>query len=301
MAAAISDARARAQAHFDADEFDPALSVALDGLSSAGDDVELLLLAGRAGVEVDSPDAVGHLQRATELAPGDARTWHHLGEALAADGRTEEAHSAFRQAVELDPDDQVALSHLGHTALVAGRDEEGVEYLVRAASTVHGASTASISLVDMYRSFGQYADALAQAQRLADAVPDDALAWLDVAELNLSLHKLDDARNAFGRLREIDDVPGHEAYPLHGLLQVEIEAEQWDRARALAAQAAAIDPHGLSTEVAAFLQAQAGEEPAEGQSPPARHEVEAALVASLRDYRAMLSDDRRLNSGEIIG
>jgi len=152
----------------------------------------------------------------------------------------------------------------------------------------------------MYRSFGRYDDALVQAQRLAEAVPDDPLAWLDIAELNLTLHKLDASRSAFERLRELDDVPGHEAYPLHGLLQVEIEAEQWDRARELAAQAAAIDPRGLSADVAALLERRRGGAPGEGP-PPERHEVEAALGASLADYRRMLSEDRRLSTGDTVG
>ena len=206
----MDDARARARAFFDAEEFDQSLAAALEGLRDAPDDVELLVLAGSAGVEADDEAAVGYLERATALAPEDAAAWHHLGEALAADGRTEEAAAAFRRTLELDPDDQRALTHLGHTSLAAGRSEEGVDYLARAADTVHGASTAAISLVEMYRTFGRYDEALTQARLVADAAPDDPHAWLDVAELSLTLGKVDDARAAYERLRELDDVPGQE-------------------------------------------------------------------------------------------
>ena len=106
-----------------------------------------------------------------------------------------EAEGAFRRAVELDPDDQLALTHLGHTALAAGRREEGVGFLAQAADLAHAASSASISLVDMYRSFGQYDDALVQARRIAESAPEDRLAWLDVAELSLQTGQLDDARS----------------------------------------------------------------------------------------------------------
>jgi Flp pilus assembly protein TadD len=207
----VDDARGQAQACFDAGDFDQSLAAALQGLSEAPDDVELLVLAGRAGVEVDSEDAVGHLRRATELAPEDAGAWHHLGEALAAEGQTAEAGVAFRRTVELDPEDQVALTHLGHTSLAAGREEEGVDLLARAADNIHGASTAAISLVDMYRSFGRYDEALTQARRVAAAAPDDSLAWLDVAELSLEVGELDEARSALERLRELEDMPGGEA------------------------------------------------------------------------------------------
>lgn len=298
MTSTVDEARVRARRLFDAAEFDQSLKAALEGLSASPDDVELLVLAGRAGTEVDADDAVEHLRRASELAADQPEVWHHFGEALAAEGNMTEAEAAFRRAVELDPGDQVALSHLGHTALAAGRDEEGVQYLARAADIAHAVSNASISLVDMYRAFGQNDDALAQARLIADAAPDDVLAWLDLAELSMAVGQLDEALSAFERLRELDDVPGHEAYPLHGMLRVEIRRGDWERAEALVAQLAAIDPQGLSADLSAFLADRrgAGEEPAPDQA-----EVEAALGSSLADYRGTLTEDRRLDSGEPVG
>jgi Flp pilus assembly protein TadD len=296
------DRRDRARAHFAAGEFKASLELASQALADAPDDVELLVLAGRAGLEAGT-DAVPSLTRASELAPQDAPVWHYLGEALASEGRTAEADAAFRKAVELDPEDRVALSHLGHTSLVAGRDEEGVSYLARAADSTSGASTAAISLVEMYRSFGQPDKALAQARQLAEAVPDDALAWLDVAELSLVLDQADAAREAFETLRGLDDVPGHEVYPLHGLLQVEISRGDWEQARQLAEQAVAIDSHGRSSEIAAFVNEQAGGGTGDEDAPPppSREEVDAALTESLAEYRRLHSDDRRLSSGEQDG
>jgi tetratricopeptide (TPR) repeat protein len=298
MASSVDDARGRARALFDAGEFADSREAALQGLSAAPEDVQLLILAGRAGMEIDAADAAEHLRRATELAPDEADAWRHFGEALATEGRMTEADAAFRRTVELDPDDQVALMHLGHTSLAAGRDEEGLNHLARAADSVQGASTAVISLVDMYRSLGQYEEALAQARRLADASPEDVLAWLDVAELSLAVGELDEARRAFERLRALDDVPGHEAYPLHGLIEVEIRRERWEAADELAAQAAAIDPRGLGTNVLAFLRR---DDEAAAEPAPSRAEVEASLTASLVQYRRMHADDRRLGASEVHG
>lgn len=299
MATSTEDARRRARYSFDAADFEECLRIANEALSSSPDDVELLVLAGRAGVELDSEDAASRLQRATELDPGNANAWHHLGEALVTDGRTQEAEVAFRRAVELDPNDQVALSNLGHTALAAGNQEEGMGFLARASEIAHAASTAAISLVDMYRSFGQYENALAQAQKLVEGAPDDVLSWLDVAELSLQVGQFDEARAAFERIRDLDDVPGNEAYPVHGMIQIEIRCSEWGRAKELAAQAAAIDPQGVSTELLAFLEAQSGgaSDP-EGPAPPTAAEVNAALTDSLASYRRMLEDNRRLVAGE---
>jgi tetratricopeptide (TPR) repeat protein len=299
MASDADDARNRARAHFDAGEFSQSRGAALQGLRLAPDDVELLVLAGRAGVELDAPDAIEHLRRAIELAPDDGDVWHSLGEALAAEGSTAEADDAFRRAVELNPEDQVALMHLGHTSLAAGRAEEGVGYLSRAANSIHDASTAVVSLVDMYRSFGQYEEAIAQARRLADATPNDIIAWLDIAELSLMIGRFDDAREAFDRLRELDETPGREAYPLYGMIQVEIRREHWESAVELAEQVAAIDPHGLGADVVAFLRSEGDEAPE--RPVTTRADLDASLTASLTDYRRMHADDRRMGTRQLLG
>ena len=237
----MDDARERARASFEAEEFEQSLAAAREGLGEAPDDVELLVLAGRAGVEVASEDAVEQLRRATELAPENADAWHHLGEALATEGRTQEAGEAFRRTVELNPEDQVALTHLGHTSLATGHQEEGVDMLARAADNIHGASTAAISLVDMYRSFGRYDEALVQARRVAEAAPDDIPAWLDVAELSLEVGELDEAGAALARMRELDDMPGEEAGVAAGAVDSDSEAAvpDSDPKQALAASLAA--------------------------------------------------------------
>jgi hypothetical protein len=151
----------------------------------------------------------------------------------------------------------------------------------------------------MYRTLGQNEEALAQARRIAEAAPDDLLAVLDVAELSLSVGELDEAMTAFGRLRELDDVPGHEVYPLHGMIQVEMRREHWNQARRLAQEAAAVDQQGLTADVVVFVEAQIsgpGEQP-----PPTRQELDAGLAASLAHYRRMHADDRRLAAEDLLG
>ncbi|HWX45781.1 MAG TPA: tetratricopeptide repeat protein [Solirubrobacteraceae bacterium] len=293
-----TDTAQRAEAHLQAGEFRESRDAALAGLAAAPEDVELLVLAGRAGVELDADDATDQLRRATELAPENAQAWHYLGEALATEGRMDEARDAFGRAVELNPADQVALSHLGHTAAATGREEEAVGYLSQAAQSMRGASTAAISLVDMHRMLGHHEEALAQAQLIAEAEPEDLVAVLDVAELSLAVGQLDEAVAAFQRLRELDDVPGHETYPLHGTIQAELQREDWQRALQLAREAPLGDSQGRAVNLIAFLQEKLGE-PAE--QAPAREEVDSALSASLLEYRRMHADDRRLASEDLLG
>jgi tetratricopeptide (TPR) repeat protein len=293
-----ADAAQRADAHLQAGEYRLTREVALAGLAAAPQDVELLVLAGRAGVELDAEDATEELRRATELAPEHADAWHYLGEALATEGLMDEANEAFRRAVELNPADQVALSHLGHTSAATGREEEALDYLSQAAQSMRGASTAAISLVDMHRTLGHYDEALVQAKRIAEAEPEDLMAALDVAELSLEVGQLDEAVAAFQRIRELDDVPGHEAYPVHGTIKAEIARERWPRALELAHEAPVSDSQGRTVNLIAFLRTQAGEP---GEQAPTREEVDAALTASLSEYRRMHADDRRLASEDLLG
>lgn len=288
------------RAAYEAGDFKRSHTEALQALKDAPDDVQLLSLAGRSAVELGSDDAVELLRRAVELAP-DAESWRDLGDALATEGRADEANEAFRKVLELEPDDELALTNLGHLAYSSGDRDDAVSLLSQAAERAPRASTAAINLVEMHRILGHPEQALAAARRVADADPDDVVSALDIAELSLELDQLDDAAQAFARVRELDDVPGHEIYPVHGLIQVAIRRGDVETALTLAREATALDPHGRSAELAAYLAAQlpdadaadAGE--ADTDRPPAGEaDVTAALVASLSDYRRLLAEARNL-------
>ena len=115
--------RERAREHFASGEFRAAHAAALEGLAEDADDLDALRLAGRAGVEIGTDEAVEQLRRVSELAPDDAKAWRHLGDALAAEGRLPEAEQAWTRALELRPGDSTVLTALGHAALAAGRSE----------------------------------------------------------------------------------------------------------------------------------------------------------------------------------
>jgi tetratricopeptide (TPR) repeat protein len=278
---------------------------AVAGLAESPDDVELLRVAGRAGVEAGADDAVDHLRKVTELAPESAEAWRDLADALAAEGRTDQANDAFRKVLEIEPDDEVALTALGHSAFQGGERDEGISILERVANQVPGASTAAISLVDMYRTLGQPSEALAAARKVAVAAPERALAQLDVAELALETGELDEAAEAFGRLRELLEQPEGQVAAIQGAIKVELARGQAERALELAREASAIDSLGRTAGVLAYLEAEVGaqETPAEAvargatmifmeaqEAPPTREEAEALLDATLADLRRELDD-----------
>jgi tetratricopeptide (TPR) repeat protein len=292
-----------ARSHFEAGAFASAREAAIGGLEGAPDDVELLRLAGRAGVEVGSGDAVDRLRRVSELQPESAEAWRDLADALAAEGRTEEATEAFRKVLEIEPEDEVALTALGHTAFQAGKGDDAVSMLEQVAGRAAGASTAAISLVDMYRTLGQTAEALAAARRVAAADPENALALLDVAELALETGDLEAAADAFARLREVLELPDGQVAALQGAIKVELARGQPEQALELARQASAIDSIGRTAGVLAHLEAELGadETPDEAIArgattvfiqaqavPPSAAEVDSLLDATLADLRRAL-------------
>ena len=251
--------------------------------------------ADRARCQGRRPSSPGACPRTPRPpAPAARRSrgrWREFGEALATEGRTQEAGDAFRHAVDLDPTDEVALTALGHTTYEEGRGEDAVGYLAQAAERTTGMSTAVLSLVEMYRSLGQLDEALAMAVKVAEAEPGDAVAALDVAELSLQLGRHDDAVAAFARVRSIDDLPDHDVYALHGMIGAEVDRERWDRARELASEAAATDSHGRTAIVLAYLDAQVGEQ---GESPPpSREDVDVVLRDSLAEHRRAHAEDER--------
>jgi Flp pilus assembly protein TadD len=292
---AVEDAWAR----YDAGDFKASRRVAMEALESTPDDAELLRIAGRAGVELGSEDAVDQLRKVAELRPGEAESWRDLGDAHASDGQTDQATEAFRKALEIDPNDETSLTALGHAAYATGSDRDAVSYLEQAAERSSGASSAMISLVDMYREMGQHEEALAAAARIAEASPTDTAAAIDVAELSLEVGRLDEAAEAFERIRRIDELQDHDVYALHGLISVELRREGFERALELAREAATVDRHGRTAGVLAFVEARSGNESGD-DPPPSQEEVEAALTASLAEHRRLHAEDHRAETKDLL-
>jgi tetratricopeptide (TPR) repeat protein len=276
-------------AHYEQGDFRAARDAAERGLSDRPEDVNLLRLAGKSGMELDLDDASGFLSKAVELEPENADAWRELGDALLNENRLKDATNAFRQAVELRPNDVGSLVQLAHTAYAAGDPEDAIGAVRQAVERDPNSLGARRALLEIYRAAKRPEDALAAAEELAESDPNDALALLDVAELYLSLDHPVDATAAFARLRKVDDDPDHEIYAVHGMIEAEIRRERWRRALDLAIEATRIDRLGRTTDVLAYVVAQvfgAADRPA-----PSREEVDEALAASRAEHRRLHEEE----------
>jgi tetratricopeptide (TPR) repeat protein len=274
-----------ARASYEAGDYAGARQKALAALAERPDDAELLRLAGLSSLELDEPDAIDYLERATAANPDDADAWRELGGALTLSGRLQEAGDAFRRASDLRPGDTRVLVDLGHVVLGTGQIEEAVPYFEQARVREPGNTEALPALVDVYRRAGRLEDGLQVATELSDARPDDVVAALDVLDLALDVGRLDEAEAACRRARAADDDPEHEVYLLHALIEIEARRERWRRALDLAVEATRVDRLGRTTDILAFVVTQVFGE-ADRPAPP-REEVDRALAASRDEHRRL--------------
>jgi tetratricopeptide (TPR) repeat protein len=274
-----------ARASYEAGEFRSARDAAVAGLAARPDDPALLRLAGAAGLEIGDEAALGHLERAVDVAPDDAENWRALGDGLASAGRMDDAGAAFRRAAELVPTDARALVDLGHAVLGTGHADEAVSYFEQALEYQPDDPEALHALVLIHRRAGRLEDALAVALELGDVAPDDVLAALEGADLALELNRPAEARAAFQRARTFDDDPEHDVYAYHGLIEVEVRGNRWRRALDLAIDATRVDRHGRTTELLAFIVAQVFGEA--DRPAPTRAGVDHALAVSRGEHRRL--------------
>jgi tetratricopeptide (TPR) repeat protein len=245
--------------------------------------VELVRLAGQSSLELDIDEATVYLRRLVELAPEDGQAWQTLGQALSNAGDMAAAAEAFREAVRLRPEDAGALIDLGHAVYASHRTDEAIELLWRATQLDPGNLFALRSLVEIHKHAGNLQAAETAAQRLTQLRPDDVLAVLETAELNLALGMFDAAIAAYGRLRSIDLMPGHESLAYHGMIQAEVQRERWRRALDLAIDATRVDRDELTTQLLALIAAKLF---GDGDRPsPSRPELDAALAAEHIEHR----------------
>src|SRR5438309_2082406 len=166
MATASDPVAEEALACYDAGDFHGAREKAVTALAERPEDPALLRIAGLAGLELDEPDAIDYLEKATAAAPDDADAWRELGGALTLSGRLQDAGAAFRRAADLRPSDTRVLVDLGHVVLGTGQVEEALPYFEQAREYEPGNTEALPALVEVYRRAGRLEDGLAVAKEL---------------------------------------------------------------------------------------------------------------------------------------
>jgi len=107
----------------------------------------VLHLLGLLALQRDAPDAARELlARGVAIDPASGLRQLHLGNALRALGRSEEAVAAYRRAVELDPHRFDAWLNLGQTCAGSGHGDEAIAAFRRAVALAPADMRASTAL-----------------------------------------------------------------------------------------------------------------------------------------------------------
>lgn len=153
-----------AQAQLKLGNADDVLLTVTPALRDHADDLQLLIMAGEANMQLHSyAKAVGFLQQAATLQPQSAPLRASLGLARMGQGDTAKGVADLEQAVTLDPKE------------------------LRSAT----------SLIQAYMSMKQFDKALATAQNLVKQAPDNAQAYSVLGGVYLTKGDLANARTAF--------------------------------------------------------------------------------------------------------
>jgi len=158
--------------------------------------VGMACLQGRKHLE-----AQRFIQAALERDPQEPLYWFSSGENLLKLQQFEEATRAFRACLKLDPARKDALWKLGNALAAQQRIEEAeAQYL---AALKDGGRDAALAYAIFLYEQGRRDEAVGYFRAIVEKRPDDRIAWNYLARSYQSLRRLEQAREAIQRYREL--------------------------------------------------------------------------------------------------
>jgi len=136
--------------------------------------------------EKQHAEATDLFRRAAEVAPGMALFHHHLGIALAALGRSDEAAGALRQAIEIDPAMRGPRTELGLCLLRDRKYDEALAMLQEALDLDPDDAIAARNLAVCCAEKGLLGDAEKFARLAVALDPEDAGGWNNLGGILIS-------------------------------------------------------------------------------------------------------------------
>lgn len=184
-------------------------------------------------------DGLAALQRAVDLAPGDADASLNLGTALLAQGRGGEAIIALRRAVDLRPASPGAIVQLGNALAHAGQHAEAEAAFRDALCRDGGSADAMLGLADTLSRRGSLAEAELLCERVLVLHPQHPMPHFCKGDLRRLAGRMPEAAAEYARV--IEQAPAYlPAY--NNLGNVLIELGQLTAAAKIFADALAIAP-----------------------------------------------------------
>ena len=129
---------------------------------------------------------------------------HNLGVVLLDQSLRQEAIAAFQKALQYDPEYFMAYSKLGEAFYFDQAPEQAIEAWKAAHRLAPNHRLTLYNLGVVTAELGQKEEALGYFQLLADLVPDDMVAWLEIAELQMAAGRYGEAETALQTCAQLD-------------------------------------------------------------------------------------------------
>ena len=141
--------------------------------------------------------AVGHFQKALETEPDDADFLCHLGVALQAEQRTDEAIEAFEKAMLIDDNIPAVLNGLGNIYMHRGDYERAKDLLTRAVKAKPSDGAIQTNLAMTLARINEHDVALKHAEKGLKQNPDSVNAHYTYGKILAELGRVEDAVRHF--------------------------------------------------------------------------------------------------------
>jgi len=154
-------------------------------------------------LSIQRKDALGALQKASELLPEDAEVHNNLAMALQAGGQIERAINSYFRALEINPSFAGAHYSLGNALRDIGQLDDAIASYRRALQIKSDYAEAHNSLGNALRDIGQFDDAIASYHRALQIKSDYAEAHNNLGNALRDIGQLDNAIASYRRALQI--------------------------------------------------------------------------------------------------
>jgi tetratricopeptide (TPR) repeat protein len=192
-------------------------------------------------------EAIGALQTALQLAPGDGHAHRWLGLALLQDGQLDQAAIHLRHAVRYLPDSVDSWVGLADALVKLEQHNAALEPLQRAIELEPEQALHHVCLARRHAALGRYDLAEQSLARAVELSPDDGEYWLELGETRCILERYARAEEDLVRASQL--LPSSQR-ALAKLGAARVELSRWEEAIAPLERAIHLDAEDVASRVA---------------------------------------------------
>jgi protein O-mannosyl-transferase len=149
-------------------------------------------------------EAIDEFQMALSIDPNDPDATYNLGNALAQQGNFEAAGKQLQQALQMNPDNAMAAYDLGNVRARQGRFDEAIDQFQKALKIDPGLTRAHYNMASLLMQEGKLDEAIAHFRQVMLLAPEDGRAPYHLGQIFSRQGRLDEALRHYRLALRID-------------------------------------------------------------------------------------------------